>query len=35
MYAFEPEGIPHVQRIGSDPNSLTWTVDHVPGEFVV
>ncbi|KAK7679060.1 hypothetical protein QCA50_018004 [Cerrena zonata] len=31
MYSFEPGGIPHVQRIGSNPLSLSWTVDHLPG----
>lgn len=32
MYTFEPGGVPHIQRIGSDPTSLSWTVDHLPGE---
>lgn len=32
MYSFEPGGIPHVQRIGSNPLSLSWTVDHLPGK---
>ena len=31
MYAFEPGGVPRVQEIGSNPASLSWTVDHLPG----
>ncbi|KAK7679058.1 hypothetical protein QCA50_018002 [Cerrena zonata] len=31
MYAFQPGGIPTMQNIGSDPNNLTWQVDHSSG----
>ena len=33
MYAFEVDGTPTTQVIGSDRSSLFWTVDHCPGEY--